>query len=82
MSRSEPRILRQKKLLAVTGLSRSTIWHRIRSGDFPRPVKLSVRAVGWRKSEGRCVAKFTSDGMKLTRDAASSTLRRATTSDL
>ena len=31
----------------VTGLSRSTIYLRIKQGKFPKPVKLGGRAVGW-----------------------------------
>lgn len=32
---------------ARTGLSRSEIYRRIQSGDFPPPVKLGQRASGW-----------------------------------
>lgn len=45
------RILRQSQVLGLTGLSRSTIWRRVQSGDFPKPVRLSSAAVGWRESE-------------------------------
>ncbi len=36
------------------GLSRVTIWRRVRDGDFPSPIRLGgpkTRAVGWRRSE-------------------------------
>jgi len=40
-------ILRRKQVEARTGLSRSTIYERIARGEFPRPVKIGARAVGW-----------------------------------
>lgn len=46
-------ILRRPTVEARTGLSRSTIYAKIADADddFPRPVKLGKRAVGWRESE-------------------------------
>ena len=41
------KILRRQKVEEITGLSRSTIYALIQSGRFPRPIKLSARAVGW-----------------------------------
>lgn len=47
-----PTILRLPAVKARTGLSRSTIYARIRAGSFPRPVKLGgPRAVGWVASD-------------------------------
>ncbi len=40
-------ILRLPAVKAATGLSRSTLYLRIASGVFPRPVSLGGRAVGW-----------------------------------
>lgn len=34
-----------------TGLSKSTIYQGIKDGTFPKPVKISERAVGWRQSD-------------------------------
>jgi prophage regulatory protein len=42
-----PIILRRKQVEARTGLSRSTIYLRIARGEFPAPISLGVRAVGW-----------------------------------
>jgi prophage regulatory protein len=42
-----PFILRRKQVEARTGLSRSTIYLRIARGEFPAPVSLGSRAVGW-----------------------------------
>lgn len=40
-------IYRRPAVQAVTGLSRSTIYDLISKGQFPRPVKLTGKAVGW-----------------------------------
>jgi prophage regulatory protein len=56
-------ILRRKEVEARTGLSRSTIYNRIKLGTFPAPVPLGGgKAVGWVESEiesflATCVAK-------------------------
>jgi len=44
------RHLRRRAVEEITGLSRSTIYALIAEGKFPRPVKLSVRAVAWPES--------------------------------
>ncbi|MCP3680385.1 MAG: AlpA family transcriptional regulator [Gammaproteobacteria bacterium] len=44
-------ILRMPAVKARTGLSRSTIYQRIADGNFPRPIALGGRAVGWVDSE-------------------------------
>ncbi len=54
MQNAQLEILRVKSVLAATGLSRTTLWRRVRSGDFPRPLRLggpSSRCVGWRAGE-------------------------------
>ena len=44
-------ILRLPAVKAITGLSRSTIYFRIAQGNFPKPISLGGRAVGWLDSE-------------------------------
>lgn len=44
-------ILRRKQVEARTGLSRSTIYERIKTGTFPAPVSIGAKAVGWIESE-------------------------------
>ena len=44
-------ILRLPAVKTRTGLSRSTIYLRISEGDFPKPVSLGGRAVGWIEAE-------------------------------
>ena len=41
------RILRRPEVEYLVGLSRSTLYSMILDGSFPKPVKLSKRAVGW-----------------------------------
>lgn len=44
-------ILRRKQVEVRTGLSRSTIYDRIRAGTFPAPISLGAKAVGWIDTE-------------------------------
>jgi prophage regulatory protein len=44
------KILRRPQVEEMTGLSRSTLYLRMKSGKFPRPVNLGGRAVGWLSS--------------------------------
>jgi prophage regulatory protein len=41
------RILRLQTVMDVTGLSRSSIYEKMAQGEFPKPVKLGPRSVGW-----------------------------------
>jgi len=41
------RILRRKEVERLCGLSRSSIYAYMSRGEFPRPVKIGRRAVGW-----------------------------------
>ena len=43
-------MLRLPEVKRRSGLSRSTIYHLIDQGKFPRQVPLSARAVGWPES--------------------------------
>lgn len=44
-------ILRLPDVKKHTGLSRSTIYLRIAQGDFPKPISLGGRSIGWLESE-------------------------------
>jgi prophage regulatory protein len=51
---SEPEhLLRLDSVMALTGLSRATIWRMERAGTFPRHQKVGKRAIRWRESEVR-----------------------------
>ena len=41
------KILRLPALKELTGLSRSTLYLRISKNEFPAPISLGGRAVGW-----------------------------------
>ncbi|MCS9699520.1 AlpA family transcriptional regulator [Pseudomonas aeruginosa] len=45
------RIIRLKEVIDSTGLARSTIYKLIGEGEFPKPVPLVGRSVGWVESE-------------------------------
>jgi prophage regulatory protein len=46
-----PRLLRLPDVLARVGLRRSRVYDLVADGLFPRPVKLSTRAIAWVESE-------------------------------
>jgi prophage regulatory protein len=44
------RILRDDEVRKRTGISRTTRWRLIKVEKFPKPVKLTEHAIGWRES--------------------------------
>lgn len=52
ITKTQPvRILRLPQVMEIVGVSRSTIYLWIQQENFPRPLKLSVRRVGWLESD-------------------------------
>ena len=51
----EEQVLREREVLKIVGLSRSSLWRKERLGVFPPRRKLGVggRAIGWLLSEVR-----------------------------
>ena len=45
--RTPRRLLRAKQVMALMGWSRTTLWRRIRAGDFPAPVKTGPNSIGF-----------------------------------
>ncbi len=43
----ENQMLRAPEVMACTGLSRVTIWRRVRAGKFPAPLVLGENSIGW-----------------------------------
>lgn len=50
-NQSAQTILRRGKIESETGLSRSTIYARIKNKTFPAQIQLGPRAVGWRRGD-------------------------------
>ena len=46
-----PQIVKRPEVEAATGLSRSSLYRLAAAGQFPRPIQLGPRAVGWLQSE-------------------------------
>lgn len=46
-----PAFLRMPSVMHMTGLGRSTIYRMMAEQRFPSPVKLSTRAVAWRRED-------------------------------
>ena len=53
MSTDQDVLLTRREVERRTGLSRSTIYRKMRDGSFPVPLKVSERAVRWRESDIR-----------------------------
>ena len=46
--------LREPEVLLLVPLSRSTLWRRVKLGEFPKPLRLGgsrSRAVAWRRAD-------------------------------
>ncbi|MES2353281.1 MAG: AlpA family transcriptional regulator [Pseudomonadota bacterium] len=60
-------ILRLKQVIARVGLSRSSIYLKISLQQFPKPISLGARAVGWLESE---IEEWLAHQIKQSRKAA------------
>ncbi|MEH3116677.1 MAG: AlpA family phage regulatory protein [Methylorubrum populi] len=49
--RQPERIIRRKTVEARTGLSRSTIYRKMKEGTFPAKLKISSNGAGWHESD-------------------------------
>lgn len=45
------RVIRLKEVIDTTGLARSTIYKLISEREFPKPISLGDRCVGWVEGE-------------------------------
>ena len=45
------RILRRSQVEDQIGLSRSSIYQMMSDGDFPLPIKIGKRAIGWKQQD-------------------------------
>ena len=45
------RLVSAKQVMARMGWSRTTLWRRVRAGEFPAPVKTGLKSVDWFEDE-------------------------------
>ena len=45
------RLIRLPEVLRLTGLSRSTVYRKLKLSQFPEPIQLGPRSVAWRASD-------------------------------
>lgn len=51
MTTNESRLLRLPQVLNLIPVSRSAWWAGVKTGRFPRPVRLGPRTVAWRAED-------------------------------
>lgn len=44
-------IMRIREVMETVGIGRATIYRLLSRGDFPKPLKLGERSIGWREDE-------------------------------
>jgi prophage regulatory protein len=54
--------LRRRAVQELTGLSCTTIYDMMKRGEFPRPIRISTRAVAWPESK---IAQWQADRAKI-----------------
>jgi predicted DNA-binding transcriptional regulator AlpA len=57
----ETGFLRLPQVLSVIPLGKTSWWEGVRSGRFPKPVKLSARCTAWRAEDIRQLIKALSE---------------------
>lgn len=50
-------LLQLPTVIALTGIGRTSIYNRIKAGQFPAPIRLSQRCARWRAGEVRAWLK-------------------------
>tara|TARA_B100001093_G_scaffold455201_1_gene465131 strand:+ start:458 stop:652 length:195 start_codon:yes stop_codon:yes gene_type:complete len=45
------RLLRLRDIISTVGMKRSWVLQKVNEGKFPKPLRLSPRAVAWRQSD-------------------------------
>jgi prophage regulatory protein len=60
-------ILRLPAVITRTGLSRSGIYAKVRTGEFPKPISIGIRSIGWIDSE---IQQWIADRVKASREIA------------
>ena len=60
--------VRLRGILSVIPVGRSTWWEGVRTGKFPRPVKLSPRVTAWRVEDIRRLIERLGQDAKITQE--------------
>ena len=58
------RLLRLPDVLNRVPVGKSTWWNGVRSGRFPKPVKLGPRTTAWKESEVNQIVEGTFQGVE------------------
>lgn len=45
------RLIRLPDVMMITGLKRSTVYNKMKSGEFPKSVSIGERSIAWIESE-------------------------------
>jgi len=45
------RVIRLPQVISTTGLARSTIYKKVANNEFPKPISIGVKSVGWLESD-------------------------------
>jgi prophage regulatory protein len=51
MNSNNTRLIRIKEVAHKVGIAKSTVWHMVKEGKFPKPKKLSPRVTVWIEAE-------------------------------
>ena len=55
--------LRLPEILKFIPVGKSTFWHKVKIGEFPKPVKLGARTTAWRAEDIKAlIEKFSKAG--------------------
>lgn len=53
--KQKDRLLRLPEVLKIIPVSKSTWWAGVKTGRFPKPIKLGPRTTAWRESDIRAL---------------------------
>lgn len=45
------KVIRLPQVISTTGLARSTIYKKVANNEFPKPISIGVKSVGWLESD-------------------------------
>ena len=45
------KVIRLPQVISATGLARSTIYKKVANKEFPKPISIGVKSVGWLESD-------------------------------